>query len=237
MSETVLQKGSEVMAGGHLVISRGEEKTVVVEQLQDMTVTLEEGAKLTFVLLAKDGWDGSGDGTVEERPKLKFDFVGRNSELNFLGFVVGRGDAKFPFETISKHRVPQTKAHYHVKAAMYDASHMDYTGTLVIDKSAQLADVYLASHTLLLSDKARARTIPALEIEADDVVAGHAATIGKIDRKLLFYVKSRGISADEAERVLISGFFESQLKMIGDEQVREDLRRSIVKSLPFSYES
>lgn len=212
-----------------MTVAAGEAKLVVVDEIVDGTVILEEGAKLTFVFLGLKGWDTAR--------KLMFDFSGSNSELKFFGFVVGREKEKFPFETISQHRVPRTKGYFHVKAAMYDESNMDYTGTLVIEKSGPLADVYLESKTLLLSEKARAKSVPALEIEADDVVAGHAATIGKIDKELLFYLKSRGISAEEAEKMLIGGFFESQLEMIDDEQTREDVRRKIVEALPFSYGS
>lgn len=210
-------------------IARNEEKTLIVERLQDATITLEEGTRLYFILFGTTGWDALA--------KVQFEFVGSNSELNFLGFIIGRDKAKFRFETISHHKVPQTKAHYNVKAALYDSSVVDYKGTLVIDKPAQMTDVYLSHHTLLMSDKARARTIPALEIEADDVVAGHAATIGKVDKELMFYLKSRGIDPKAAERLLITGFFESHLNMVSDEQAREVLRTKITHALPFSYES
>lgn len=132
-------------------IARDEEKTLVVETLQDMTIILEEGARLNFVLFGTNGW--------ENLARVRFEFEGSNSELNFLGFIIGREKARFPFETISQHKVPQTKAHYNVKAALYDSSLVDYKGTLVIDKPAQLTDVYLSHHTLLMSEKARARTI------------------------------------------------------------------------------
>lgn len=210
-------------------IARDEEKTLVVESLQNATITLEEGARLNFILFGTTGWEAMAN--------VQFEFVGSNSELNFLGFIIGRDKAQFPFETFSQHRVPQTKAHYNVKAALYDSSLVDYKGTLVVDKPAQLADIYLSHDTLLMSDKARARTVPALEIEADDVIAGHAATIGKVDQEMMFYLKSRGIDPQAAERLLISGFFESHLQMVSDETVREELRAKIIDALPFSYES
>lgn len=211
------------------IIPRGEQKTLVAERLRDMTIVLEEGACLNFIFFGTQGW--------EETAHVTFEFAGSNSELNFLGFIIGVNKEKFLFETISRHRVPQTKAHYQIKAALYGESLVDYKGTLVIDKPAQLADTYLSHHTLLLSDKARARTIPALEIEADDVKAGHAATIGKIDKELMFYLKSRGIEPQAAEQLLISGFFETHLHMVPDEQLREELRTKMINALPFSYES
>jgi Fe-S cluster assembly protein SufD len=210
---------------GQTIIAKGVEKTLLVREVVDSTVVLEENAKLTFVLLGVNGW--------ESLRKMTFEFVGKNSELQFLGFIIGTGSQTFPFETISKHLAPQTKAHYLLRAAMFDSSIVDYKGSIIIDKKAQLADTYLAHHTLLLSNLARARTIPALEIEADDVKAGHAATIGKVDDELMFYLKSRGINSKEAREMLISSFFEKQLQMIPDKKIQEDLRKIIKKSLPF----
>ncbi|HLG25357.1 MAG TPA: SufD family Fe-S cluster assembly protein, partial [Candidatus Gracilibacteria bacterium] len=139
----------------------------------------------------------------------------------------------FNFETVSNHLKPRTKAHYYLRSAMFGVSSVDYKGTLIIEKPAQLADTYLAHHTLLLSENSRARSVPALEIEADDVKAGHAATIGKVDRELLFYLKSRGIPEDMATEMLIQGFFEGQLAMIPDEKTQEMAREGIMASLPF----
>lgn len=223
--EQVLSVGQKADSRPALInVGAGEEKILLVEKIADTKIILKENARLTFVLLALEGW--------EDVPKLEFEFSGKGAELIFLGFVIGHGEKKYDFETVSRHVSPQTKAHYHLRAAMYDHSSIDYKGNLIIEKSAQLTDTYLAHHTLLLSDHARARTIPALEIEADDVKAGHAATIGKVDKDLMFYLQSRGIEPKEAEQLLISGFFETQLKMIDDQKMQQNLREKIMSSLP-----
>ena len=200
------------------------EKLIIKNSVEEEKVVLQEGDDVTYVLFATEGWEGT--------PKLTFEIAGREARLRFLAFIIGSGKDRFNFETISNHVAPNTKAEYFVRAALFDGSMVDYKGNLVIMKDAQLTDTYLAHHTLLLSDDARARTIPALEIEADDVKAGHAATIGKVDKELLFYLKSRGIREEEAQKLLITGFFETQLQMIPDEKVRDELRVKVLKKLP-----
>ena len=209
----------------NLIIPRSSEKIILVDTLEDATITLEEGAKLTFIYCGFEG--------LQLTKKVTFELAGREAELKFLGLIVGTGKNEFPFETISHHKVPQTKAHYYVRAAMFDHSKVDYKGNIIIEKPAQITDSYLAHHTLLLSDFARARTIPALEIEADDVKAGHAATIGKVDEEVMFYLQSRGIDKKQAEILQISGFFEQELSMISDQDLAEKIRQLLLSKLPF----
>jgi len=215
---------NETVLPQKLSIGKGSEQTLLVTQATDTTIVLEEGAKLTFILFATEGWEGV--------PKITFEFLGRNSELQFIGIIIGTGTSLFKFETISYHVATNTKAHYRLKAAMFDRSVVDYKGNLVITKPAQLSDTYLSHDTLLLSDYARAKSVPALEIEADDVKAGHAATIGKVDDELMFYLLSRGIDPKEAEQMLITSFFEKQLTLIPDLKMREDLQKKILEALP-----
>ena len=207
-----------------LNIGSNETKTIIVGNLENEVINVGENSQLTYILLAKNGW--------EDLKKMEFNFIGKGSELKFYAFIIGRGKDKFAFETVSNHKTTNTKAHFYAKAAMFDASQVDYKGTLIIKKEGQMSDVYLAHNTLLLSEKSRARTIPALEIEADDVKAGHAATVGKVDKELMFYLKSRGIEEKEAENILIHGFFEDLIKMIEDEKVQEQVRDFCLNSLP-----
>lgn len=212
-----------------LIIPADSNTLVIVRSAQNFTVQLQQNAKLTFVLFATEGWD--------ETRKIHFEFVGKGAELQCLGLIVGIEKMRFGFETISRHLVPETKASYRIRAAMFDRSVVDYKGNLIIPKPAQLTDTYLSHDTLLLSDYARAHTVPALEIEANDVKAGHAATIGKVDDELMFYLLSRGIAPQEARQMLITSFFESQLALIPDDETREELRGALMKSLPiFSFD-
>jgi Fe-S cluster assembly protein SufD len=89
-----------------------------------------------------------------------------------------------------------------------------------VAEGAQKTDGYQANRNLLLSDAARADSIPGLKIAADDVRCSHGATVGKIDREPLFYLLSRGIPEADAERLLVEGFFDPIMQRIPFDGVR-----------------
>lgn len=158
---------------------------------------------------------------------------GPGARALFLGFVVGKADRRFLVETTAAHVKGEATSEVRMKAVLFDHSRLDFRGDLVIERDAQLSDTFLACHSLLLGDGAAARAIPSLEILANDVKAGHAATAGRVNDDELFYLESRGISRHEAEQLLVLGFFEEQLQRIPDIDLRDSLRQAIIKSLPF----
>jgi Fe-S cluster assembly protein SufD len=89
----------------------------------------------------------------------------------------------------------------------------------------------MSHNTLLMTDHASARTIPALEIKNNDVKAGHAATIGKADPEELFYLQSRGINEQTAKDILVKAFFESLLATIIDPTIRQKISNQLNKCL------
>lgn len=200
-----------------------KEEITVVHTLKTEDIHVPANTRLTYVALLQEGW--------EEKQTLNFHCDGENSEVNFVALILAKGEQNFPFETISNHSVPHTNAYYTIRAAMFDKSRVDYRGQLNIRKKAQLTDSYLAHHSLMLSKNAKVTTIPCLEIEADDVKAGHAATIGKVDEDMLFYLATRGIGKEEAQHMLIQGFMEADLKKIPDEKIQQQLVKEIEECL------
>ena len=81
---------------------------------------------------------------------------------------------------------------------------------------AQKTDAMQTSRNIVLSEHAKADAIPNLEIEANDVRCGHAASVGPVDEEALFYLQSRGIPHDEAERLIVTGFFQEVLDRVHD---------------------
>ena len=209
---------------GDVIIPRGADRIIIVRKLQPSRIILEEGARLTYVFIGNEGW--------AENAKVTFEFVGRESDLSFFGFIIGKGEHKFPFETVSDHLVPRTKARFFINACLHDRSAVDYKGSIIIRKPAQFTDAYLTHHTLLLSDYARTRTIPSLEISANDVKAGHSASIGKFDEELLFYLKSRGIDDKTAEGMLTGAFFGNLIAMMQNENARKSVYDVLSQSIP-----
>lgn len=196
---------------------------IIASSLQTSDIIVNENANLTFVALLTQGFD--------ELQKINFHLKGENSQVTFLGLIIGRNDEKFTFETISNHTVPNTNAYYYIRAAMFDHSEIDYKGNLIIKPKAQITDCYLAHHTLMLSRDAKTNSVPSLEIEADDVKAGHAATIGKVDDDMIFYFQSRGIDKKQAQEMLIQGFLENDLKKIPNEEAQKNLTKAIANLL------
>ncbi|MEO8271487.1 MAG: SufD family Fe-S cluster assembly protein, partial [Aureliella sp.] len=100
-----------------------------------------------------------------------------------------------------------------------------------VDALAQKTDGYQRNDNLLLSDHARADSIPGLEILADDVRCTHGSTSGKVDEELIFYAQSRGFTRKEAVRMIVTGFFQQIFDRISIESVREALGQSIARQV------
>ena len=92
-----------------------------------------------------------------------------------------------------------------------------------VDVEAQQTDGYQRNDNLLLSSKARADSIPGLEIEADDVRCTHGSTSGRVDEELIFYAQCRGFTRKEAIRAIVTGFFQQVFDRVTIESVREAL--------------
>lgn len=194
-------------------------QTLITTQIENCEINIPSKTDLTFIAILKKGWEGT--------KTLNFNFNGKSATLNFLAFVIGKNTEKFDLKTNSNHFAGETNAYYTVKTVLFDHCEMDYVGYLNIHKNAQIIDSHLSHHTLLLSPDAKIKTIPSLEIEADDVKAGHSASIGRIDDEMLFYLKSRGIGEKEAKALLVQGFIKKGIDKIPEEKIRRILDKEL----------
>jgi Fe-S cluster assembly protein SufD len=137
---------------------------------------------------------------------------GANAELKALYFA--SGEQFFDFHTLQDHRVGNTRSDLLFKGALQDVARTVYAGLIRIEKHAARSDAYQANRNLVLSDKAKATSIPMLEIDNNDVRCTHGATVGPVDPEHLFYLRSRGITEVTAKRMLIQGFFGDVLDRI-----------------------
>src|SRR3989454_791067 len=144
---------------------------------------------------------------------------GSNAELKAIYFA--SGDQFFDFHTLQDHRVGNTRSDLLFKGALQDVSRTVYAGLIKIEKHAARSDAYQANRNLVLSDKAKATSIPMLEIDNNDVRCTHGATVGPVDPEHLFYLRSRGIPEATAKRMLIQGFFGDVLDRIPFEHARK----------------
>lgn len=214
-----LQTLSQYIATLPSTFSLQKSSTYIVDRLENCEINIPANTNLTFIAILKKGWEGT--------KTLNFNFNGRGSNINFLAFVIGKNDEKFNLKTNSNHFEGETNAYYTIKTVLFDRCEMDYAGYLNIHKNAQIIDSHLSHHTLLLSPNAKVKTVPSLEIEADDVKVGHSATIGHIDDEMLFYLKSRGISEKEAKALLVQGFIKEGLEKLEDKKIRQILEKEL----------
>ncbi|MDQ2715432.1 MAG: Fe-S cluster assembly protein SufD [Chloroflexota bacterium] len=163
--------------------------------------------------------------------------VGNGSTAELVGVFFTDHDQRFAINTLANHVGLSTNAETLVKGALTDESRVEFNGMIRVQPHAQQTASFLSDHTLLLSKKCRAEAIPGLEIGANEVSASHGATTGQIDEEQLFYLMVRGIAKDEAERIIVQGFFEPVLQRIPLENLRARLRRSIVRRMRGAYET
>ena len=143
---------------------------------------------------------------LEASRKLDIILVGENASIEIIGLAFGKGDDNKSLELYVTHAAPNTKSNVNVRAVLRGKSSFAFRGNVKIEKGAKGADAYLRSDVLLFDEAKMGDDTPALEILEPDVKAGHAATIGKVDEQMLFYLMSRGLSRKQAERMLVEGF-------------------------------
>lgn len=159
------------------------------------------------------------------------DLAGEGSVGRMSGFYFTNGTQHLDHDTQQNHLAPHTTSDLLFKGALKGKSRSVWQGMIYVAPGAQKTDGYQANRNLVLDDKARADSIPGLEILADDVRCTHGATVGKLEAEPLFYLKSRGIPQQDAERLVVEGFFDPIMQRIPFEGVRERFQQAIQDKL------
>lgn len=161
----------------------------------------------------------------------ELDLAGEGSQGRMSGFYFTDGDQHLDHDTQQNHLAPHTTSDLLFKGALKGKSRSVWQGMIYVAPGAQRTDGYQANRNLVLSDQARADSIPGLEILADDVRCTHGATVGKLEAEPLFYLKSRGIPQAEAEKMVVEGFFDPIFQRIPFEGVRERFQQYIANKM------
>ena len=151
---------------------------------------------------------------LEKDKRLEVVLAGENASIEIIGLVLGKGSEEKSLEAYITHAAPNTKSNVNVRAVLRGKAKFDFRGNVKIEKGAKGADAYLRSDALLFDDAKMGDDTPALEILEPDVKAGHAATIGKVDEQMLFYLMTRGLSRKQAEKLLVEGFIKPIKEML-----------------------
>jgi len=157
----------------------------------------------------------------------ELELAGEGSTGKMSGFYFTNHDQHLDHDTQQNHLAPHTTSDLLFKGALQDESRSVWQGMIYVAPGAFKTDGYQANRNLVLSPHARADSIPGLEILADDVRCKHGATVGKVDKDQVFYLRSRGIPASEAEQLIVEGFFDPIMQRIPFEGVRERFQAAI----------
>lgn len=153
----------------------------------------------------------------------------RGSHGELLGLYFPQGRQHIDHHTNQNHLRPQGTSDLLFKGALDDASRSVYQGIIHVLPDAQKTNAYQKNDNLILSEHARADSIPGLEIEADDVRCTHGATSAKVQDEYVFYLMARGLSRKTAKRMIVSGFFEEVLNRVLVPGVRHKLEAEIAR--------
>ena len=193
-------------------------------------IVVEKDARVDIVVLVFPG--------VSADVRMDVHLVGEGAEANVYGAYVCGADERVKIAVDMHHEVPHCNSRQLFKGIAGGSSRVDFYGKIVVAQDAQKTEAYQENHNILLSDNAKVDTKPQLEIYADDVKCSHGATIGRLNEEEQFYMRSRGISLEDAKVLQMISFIAPVLEHVEDEAERvhaaselETAIRDIVKNL------
>lgn len=245
----------------HLLVraERHSQAVVVVDHLGDATldetleIVVEDGAHLTLVTV--QDWAEGAVHASSHRARLGRDarlkhvvvtfggdvvritpdatFTAEGGEVEMVGLYFADADQHQEHRLFVDHAVPRCKSRVTYKGALQGAgAHTVWVGDVLIQAEAEGTDTYELNRNLVLTDGARADSVPNLEIETGEIAgAGHASATGRFDDEQLFYLMARGIPEVDARRLVVRGFFAELIEQIGVDAVEERLLASIEAEL------
>jgi Fe-S cluster assembly protein SufD len=161
------------------------------------------------------------------------DYAGPGGEVEMLGLYFADAGQHLEHRLFVDHNAPHTKSNVEYKGALQGQdAHAVWIGDVLIRKVAEGIDTYESNRNLVLTDGARADSVPNLEIETGEIEgAGHASTTGRFDDEQLFYLQSRGVAEDEARRLVVHGFFADIIRRIGIDEIEDRLLTAVEAEL------
>lgn len=195
------------------------EVIVVSEGSLARSIEVQPGQRKDMVLLIMPG--------VSCDLRMDVTLAGEGAEANIYGAYVCGCDEKVRIAVDMHHDHPHCNSRQLFKGIAGGTSKVDFYGKIIVAQDAQKTEAYQENHNILLSDGAKVDTKPQLEIYADDVKCSHGATIGRLNEEEQFYMRSRGISLEDAKVLQMISFIAPVLENIPDESQREAMASEI----------
>ena len=162
-----------------------------------------------------------------EPVQLRCDLNGKNASVEIIGIIMLGALPVLRLDLHVTHAAPDTISKITLVSVLKGNAAQEVQGKISIQKGAKRADGFLSHRTLTLSPGVKSISVPTLEIEEDDVKAGHAGATGPIDKEQLFYLQSRGLAARQAEAIIAEGFLEQVISKISDMVIREKVMQEL----------
>jgi Fe-S cluster assembly protein SufD len=209
-----------------LVVYRSAEGKRLL-MVPEIDLRVADGGNLRFVSV--QNLDHAGSCVVHQRARIGRDATSRMGEVGLgadlgrldlgvtlegdgsssevVGLYFGEGSQTLDYRMVVNHVGKSTTSDVFLKGALEDEAQSVFTGLLRIEKDATKTSTFETNRNLVLSENAKAHSVPNLEILCDDVVCGHASSVGPLEQEHMYYLQSRGLRRERAERLLIRGFF------------------------------
>ena len=172
---------------------------------------LEAGEKRSAAFVVPRGVSGSFE--------VVYELAGEGAELDLTGVYACCGEQKVDFRITVRHLCAGCVSHQLFKGLAEDEARVKFEGLVYVAAGAEKTEALQENHSLLLSENAFVQSSPQLEIYADDVVCSHGATVGSLDENEQFYMRSRGISLEEARRLQILSFLSPVLEGLPEKKI------------------
>ena len=186
------------------------EVIIVPDGLLVRNIEVQSGQRKDMVLLVYPG--------VSCDVKLDVRLAGEGAEANIYGAYVCGGEEKVKIAVDMHHDLPHCNSRQLFKGIAGGTSKVDFYGKIIVAQDAQRTEAYQENHNILLSDGAKVDTKPQLEIYADDVKCSHGATIGRLNEEEQFYMRSRGITLEDARVLQMISFIAPVLENIPEDE-------------------
>lgn len=184
---------------------------ILGETVLPPVVGLEAGEKRSAAFVVPRGVSGSFE--------VVYELAGEGAELDLTGVYACCGEQKVDFRITVRHLCAGCVSHQLFKGLAEDEARVKFEGLVYVATGAEKTEALQENHSLLLSENAFVQSSPQLEIYADDVVCSHGATVGSLDENEQFYMRSRGISLEEARRLQILSFLSPVLEGLPEKKI------------------
>jgi len=165
------------------------------------------------------------------RLRTDSELAGQGGTSELRAAYLGREDQMLDFRTLQDHSAPRTTSDLLFKGAVADHAHSVYSGLIRVHRGAVRSDAMQTNNNLVLDEGAHADSVPNLDIEENDVRCSHGSTVGPVDEDQRYYLESRGIDPETAERLIVAGFFLDIAQQLPIEGVRSIVQEALAHRL------